>query len=29
MDKVAQLPQRLGHATSKAVINIINFGVVI
>ena len=27
MDKAAQLAQRLGHATSKAVINIINSGV--
>ena len=27
MDKAAQLAQRLGHATNKAVINIINFGV--
>ncbi len=27
MDKAAQLAQRLGHATNKAVINIINSGV--
>ena len=27
MDKAVQLAQRLGHAISKAVINIINFGV--
>ncbi len=27
MDKAAQLAQRIGHATSKAVINIINSGV--